>query len=245
MPRLVALRLAAVLALATQTAAVALERPDAQADTAWLIVVDDLHLNFVQTGRLRDLLRAVASALVHDGDLYELLATGPSKSTPQTTNRDLLAPAISAMTGNGLKAVDTLGAVSGSPALNEMLYRATVALDTAYDALVAFAAGDGRRKAIVYISGGYDIDAFPALSDRVSAFARRAREDGVTIFAIDPGSLLPLPPLDPIVDPATWLRHTAATRRSLTMMTEPAGGFVIEKSSQRDTDLKRINMQMR
>ena len=55
--------------------------------------------------------------------------------------------------------------------------------------MVAFAAGDGNRKAIVYISAGYDLDAFPALSDRVTAFARRAREDGVTIFAIDVRSL--------------------------------------------------------
>lgn len=246
MPRHVAAMIAAVLALAAHTTVVALDRsPPAFADNAWLIIVDDLHIDFVNTGHLRTLLRAVASELIHDGDLFELRATGPSTTTPLTANRDLLAPAIKGTVGNGLKSADTVGAISGSPASNEVLYRANVSLTTAADALTAFVAADGRRKAIIYVSRGYDLDAFQVLADRVTAFARRSREAGISIFAIDARGLAGAPLRDPRVDPAAWLRHTTATRRGLTMMAEQTGGFVIQKSNEPADDLVRIERQMR
>lgn len=244
MPRLAFAIVAAVFTWSAH-AVVAFDRSNAAADNAWLIVVDDLHIDFVQTGRLRTLLRAVASELVRDGDVYQILATGPSATTPLTADLDLLAPALRAATGNGLKAVDTVAGTSGSPASNEVLYRANVALDAAHDALIAFAAGDGLRKAIIFVSLGYDVDTFPALSDRVIAFARRAREDGIAIFAIDARGFASLPLLDPRVDSDAWLRHRAATRLSLTMMAEQAGGFVIEKIHEPMADLQRINARMR
>lgn len=245
MPRCVAAIVTAVLTLAIHTV-VAFDRSAAAlADNAWLIVVDDLHIDFVQTGRLRDLLRAVTGELIHDGDLYQIRPTGPSPASPLTFDRDLLWAAIKAITGNGLKPVDAIGFVSGPPASNEVLYRANTALDTAYDALVAFATADGRRKAIIYVSSGYDVDAFPALGERVIAFARRAREDGITVFAIDARGLANILLLDPRIDPAARLRYTTATRRSLTMMAEQAGGFVIEDTSAPEADLKRITLQMR
>lgn len=245
MPRCAAAVLAAVIALAPHATAVTSDRTTAAIDNAWLIVVDDLHIDFVNTGRLRSLLRAVASELIHDGDLFELRTTGPSTATLQTSERDRLEPAIKGMTGSGLKATDTLGAVWRASAWDEVLYRADVALATATDAMHAFAIGDGNRKAIIYISKGYDLDALPGLGDRVTAFARRAREDGITIFAIDARSMAVAAPLDPRVDPAESRRYTAATRRSLTMIAENAGGFVIEMSNEPAADLQRISFQMR
>ena len=120
MPRSHAAMVAAVLALASHITVAGFDRSTAATDNAWLIVVDDLHIDFVHTGRLRTLLRAVVSKLVLDGDLYELLATGPSKSTPQTTASDLLELAIRSMIGNSLKFVDTLGTVAGSSAEYEV-----------------------------------------------------------------------------------------------------------------------------
>jgi len=66
MLRLAPVVLAAALALAERTDVGNL----GAADNAWLILVDDLHLSFTQTGRLRDLLRKVAAELNirHAGD---------------------------------------------------------------------------------------------------------------------------------------------------------------------------------
>ena len=46
-------------------------------------------------------------------------------------------------------------------------------------------------------------------------------------------------------DAAMWERYLASTRRSLTMMTEESGGFVIERANEPSLDLKRIGTQMR
>ena len=215
------------------------------ADNAWLIIVDDLHVPFVHTGRLRDLLRKVAAELIQEGDRSVFRATGPSASSLTTTtlvdDRTLAAHAIKFMTGNALKESDiVLGGFTTSPT-NEVLYRANTALDAAEDAMFALTTDAAPRQAIVYVGSGYDIEAFPAIGDRVRAFARRARENNITIFAIDARGLEPLPIPN---SSDAWLRYAAAARRSLASMTEVAGGFVIENPA-RPGALDGIGAQMR
>ena len=43
----------------------------------WLIFIDDLHINFADTGRVRDLLRAISKTLIRDGDAYEVRSSAP------------------------------------------------------------------------------------------------------------------------------------------------------------------------
>jgi hypothetical protein len=243
MLRCIGTLIAAFITLAGDGKVAALDR-STPADNAWLIVVDDLHINFVDTGRVRAFLRLAVSELVRDGDVFELRTTGPSAATPLTKDLNLFLSGIKATTGNGLKPVDILGAGSSGATSAEVLFRANTALDRAYDALTAFARADGGRKAIIYISAGYDVDD-SRLADRVSAFARRAREDGITIFAIDARSFETVSVPDSRVDATAWLRYATATRRSLTMMAEQAGGFVIEKANEPGNNLKRINLTMR
>ena len=148
------------------------------------------------------------------------------------------------MTGNGLKPGDLSMSYSGAPSTNEVLYRANVSLDAAEETVYALTGDPARRQAIVYVSSGYDVETFPALEERVRAVARRARENNITIFAIDPRGLDIDALSDPRVDAALWERYLASTRRSLTMLTEE-GGFVIERANEPAVDLKRINAQMR
>jgi hypothetical protein len=213
------------------------------ADNSWLLVVDDLHIDFVNTGRLRSLLRAVAERLIREGDTYQLVATGPSGKVPMAAahviDRMLIETAIRAMTGNALKDGDVLG-----PASDELQVRATRALDAIEGALSTFISDSSGRKAMVYVSRGYYVDALPALADRIAALVRRARDNDVTIFSIDArgfGSALG----DPPIDGDLWLRYTAATRRSLSMMADETGGFVIERPNEPAPDLQRIEAQMR
>ena len=158
-------------------------------------------------------------------------------------DRGLVASAIKMMTGNGLKETDILATGSGTAALDEVLYRANVALDAADEAIFALTRDAAPRQAIIYVSSGYDIETFPALAERVRTLARRARENNITIFAIDTRGLPSSIPDPRIAD--ALLRYTTATRRSLGMMAEETGGFVIDKASDPRPDLARISAQMR
>ena len=44
----------------------------------FLIFVDDLHLDFRNTGRIRDLFKKISDELVHEGDMFGIVSTGPS-----------------------------------------------------------------------------------------------------------------------------------------------------------------------
>ncbi|HUU35088.1 MAG TPA: hypothetical protein VMW48_13580, partial [Vicinamibacterales bacterium] len=44
----------------------------------FLIIVDDLHLDFRNTGRIRNLFKRISSTLVHEGDMFGIVSTGPS-----------------------------------------------------------------------------------------------------------------------------------------------------------------------
>ena len=240
MPRSIAVALAAVLSLAAQTAAIT----PATADHAWLIVVDDLHLPFAQTGRLRDLLRTIAKELIEEGDRYLFRASGPSAASltggELTDDRSLAASSIKFMTGNALSDVDILAAGQGNL---ELLYRANIALDAAEESVFVLMGEAAPRQAIIYVSSGYDVETFPAIAERVKAFARRARENNIRVFPIDARGVLPNSLLDPSIDADALLRYTTATRRSLSMIAEETGGFVIEKPN--EPGLKRIAEQMR
>ena len=51
----------------------------------FLIIVDDLHLDFRNTGRIRDLFKKIANTLVHEGDMFAIVSTGPSSLAIDTT----------------------------------------------------------------------------------------------------------------------------------------------------------------
>ena len=241
MARLIAVAFA--LSLGAGSAGVS---PSIATDNAWLIVVDDLHVAFAPTGRLRDLLRKVAAELIHDGDRYLFRATGPSaaslKNTALTDDRETASAAIKMITGNALKDSDILAARAGTSAVNEVLYRANAALDSAEESLSALTTDSARRQAIVYISNGYDVETYPALAERVRRFARRARENNITIFPIDArvlGTLLGQ------TSSNAWQDYATATYRSLAMMAEESGGFVMDRPNAPAAELERISAQMR
>ena len=70
----------------------------------FLIFVDDLHMDFRNTGRIRDLFKKISKELVHDGDMFGIVSTGPSSiAQDMTYDRKRLDEAISKISGAGLK----------------------------------------------------------------------------------------------------------------------------------------------
>jgi len=128
----------------------------------FVFFVDDLHLQFGSTGRVRELFKKISKQLIHDGDLFGIVSSGPSSISVQMTyDKRRLDEAINKMTGAELKPeeiIDQSGTAPGAP--SEVRYRVGVAFKTVYELLQNLDKVHDRRKALVYVSDGYDLNPF-------------------------------------------------------------------------------------
>ncbi len=131
------------------------------AGRVFLIFIDDLHLAFGETPRTRDLIKRMLRYLVHDGDMFGIVSTGTSSISEQLTyDRQVLEAAISRITGSGLRQDDILRTMTSSQGHPELRFRAHVAFKTAYELMRNLESLRNRRKAVIYISSGYDFNPF-------------------------------------------------------------------------------------
>src|SRR5436190_9960892 len=127
----------------------------------FMIFVDDLHMDFRNTGRIRDLFKKIGKELIHEGDMFGIVSTGPSSiAIDMTYDRKRLDEAINKISGAGLKPDEIISTPDGSQGPPEVRYRAHVAFSTAYDVLQNLEQVHNRRKAFIYVSDGYDFDPF-------------------------------------------------------------------------------------
>jgi VWFA-related protein len=127
----------------------------------FLIFVDDLHMEFHNTGRIRELFREITRELVHDGDMFAMVSSGPSSiAIDLTYDRKRLDEAIGRISGAGLKPDEIISTPGGSQGPPEVRYRAHVAFSTVYEVLQKMELVRNRRKAFIYVSDGYDFDPF-------------------------------------------------------------------------------------
>ena len=127
----------------------------------FLFFVDDLHMQFHNTGRIRDLFKKFSKELVHDGDMFGIVSSGPSSiAVDMTYDKNRLEEAIKKIAGNELKPTDIINGPSGAEGPSEVRYRAHVAFSTVNDVLKQLEAVHNRRKALVYVSDGYDFNPF-------------------------------------------------------------------------------------
>lgn len=209
---------------------------------AWLIFVDDLHLDFSNTGGIRKLLRSIASELIRDGDAFVLRSSGPSPSIPFTTNRSLLDAAIGRVAGNALPPSAILRVSPASGPQDEVRYRASLAGSAAIEMLNAGPQPQRPRQAMLYVTNGYHFDP-PDLW--VGEFASAALQSNVTVFAIN-GRALPGAPAVPVQnDAAFWARYRIAMVNNLRAISEPTGGFAVLDAADFAGALQRISRRVR
>ena len=126
-----------------------------------IFVIDDLHLEFRDTHRVRRLFRDMAKELVHDGDLFGIVSTGTSSiAIDLTYDRTRMEEAANKITGGGLKPSEIIQQSATGETPQEVMHRANVAFETVYDMLNNLQQTQHRRKAVVLISNGYDFDPF-------------------------------------------------------------------------------------
>jgi VWFA-related protein len=128
----------------------------------FVFFVDDLHLDFRNTGRIRELFKKIRTSLVHEGDMFACVSTGPSSiEIDMTYDLKRLDDAMKKIAGNGLRPADILEGGSTTEGPSEVRYRAHVAFATAYDMVSQLELVHNRRKALIYVSNGYDFNPFP------------------------------------------------------------------------------------
>ena len=146
-------------------------------DTAgriFVLFVDDLHLQTGLTPKVRQVFETIADTLIHEGDLFGIVSSGPSAINVQMTyDRSLLYSAMSKITGDGFsnqELIQQLASGPGGP--SELRWRTHKAFKLARDIVRNLEHVENRRKAFIYVSSGYDFNPFEYERFRNSAAGR-------------------------------------------------------------------------
>jgi len=135
--------------------------PIGVAGRIFILFIDDLHLTVGNTPRTRKLIKDIATNLIHEGDMFAIVSTGPSAlAIDLTYDRRVLLNAIQKVRANGLRPSEVLLSPRGEEGLTEVQFRVNQAFATASHIIEALAEIHGRRKALIFISEGYDMDPF-------------------------------------------------------------------------------------
>ena len=126
-----------------------------------LIFIDDLHFEPELTPHVRKLLQTIGDTLIHDGDMVAVVSSGPSYiSIGPTYDKKLVMEAVGKIRGSGLIAAEIFKSLESSQGPADVRARAQIAFYAAYDILNELEQVNNKRKAVIYISTGYDFDPF-------------------------------------------------------------------------------------
>jgi hypothetical protein len=227
-----------LMALADLAPSYARPRPAAPAPVTWLVFVDDLHIDFRDTGYLRNLLRSIATELIRDGDSFTLRSSGPAAlSVALTSNRAALDATLSKVEGNELARGDCLGVDMD----DELRYRAQLA-GTAAAEMFSNLPKDNRPAARLYISDGYT--RLPAAAS-IAGLPRIAQQSAVTVSALNPHALRTPQAVAPGTPTADSCPRDDGMLKSLRAIAEPTGGFAVLDAPDFADALPRIGRAVR
>ena len=154
-------------------------------DTAgriFILFIDDLHLETSLTPKIRQVFETITDTLVHEGDLFGIVSSGPSAIvTDMTYDRSLLRAAENRIIGDGFSPQELIEQLQdGQEGPMELRWRAHKAFKLAMDIVDNLADVENRRKAFIYISSGYDFNPFEVarLREGPTGDMLRALSDG-------------------------------------------------------------------
>jgi VWFA-related protein len=132
-----------------------------QSGRIFLFFVDDLHMQFQNSGRVRQLFQKMQKNLIHEGDLFGMVSSGTSSiSQDMTYDRKRMDEAIQKIAGSGLKPSEIIQRGIGGEGSSELRHNAHVAFSTMREALVNLEKVHNRRKVLIWVSEGYDFNPF-------------------------------------------------------------------------------------
>ena len=157
--------------------------------------VDAMHLEPETTPRVRHFVKDVADTLVHDGDLVGLVSNGAAGTAVDLTyDVEHVKSAVDGIVGSGMTPRDLIeNTQEGPDGPGELRWRAHRAFMTVNGVLEGLAGIQDRRKVVIYVSTGYDLNPF-ALQRLMRTPLRdellRERPIDLAGSNIDPGELL-------------------------------------------------------
>ena len=132
------------------------------AGRVFLIYIDDLHFEPEISPHVRRVMQQIADTLIHEGDLVTVLSSGPSFiEIGPTYDKKAVVEAVSKIRGSGLIPMEIMRMLESPQGPADIRARAQTAFYTAYRILGDLETVSNRRKAVIYVSNGYDFDPFP------------------------------------------------------------------------------------
>lgn len=127
----------------------------------FVLLIDDLHLDFKNTPRVREFVKKIKTLLFHPGDMFGIVSTGTSSiAIDLTYDLKRVDEAVKKIMGGALKFSEIIDGPEGQEGPSEVRYRAHVAFSTAADLLSQLERVTNRRKSLIYVSNGYDFNPF-------------------------------------------------------------------------------------
>ena len=129
-------------------------------DTAgrvFILFVDDLHLEPTITPQIRRVFKQIADTLIHEGDMFAIISSGPSAiNIDMTYDRSLLYSAMERITGDGFSASQFIEMSGGGNGPMELRWRVHRTFKLARQIAANLEQLEHRRKSFIYLSSGYD-----------------------------------------------------------------------------------------
>jgi VWFA-related protein len=126
-----------------------------------VIFVDDLHFEPEYTPHVRRIIQQLVDNMLHEGDLVAMVSSGPSAiEVDATLDHKLIVSAANRIRGSAPTAAEIFKMLESSTGPGDIRYRAQVAFQTMYSMVASLDQVRNRRKAVLYISPGYDLDPF-------------------------------------------------------------------------------------
>ena len=136
-------------------------RTDDTSGRVLLIFIDDLHFEPEMSPHVRKLMQSIADTLMHEGDMVAVVSSGPSYlEIGPTYDKKAVLEAVGKIRGSGLIPAEIFKSLESPQGPGDIRQRAQMAFYTAYNILGELEKVTNKRKAVIYVSTGYDFDPF-------------------------------------------------------------------------------------
>ena len=127
-----------------------------------IIYIDELHFRAAHTPEVRRLVRQIGDALIHEGDMFGIVGNGNTGlAIDLNYDRTRLDDAASELLGVGFSPRELIYDIQvGITGPEEIRWRSHLAFQEVYDILENLESVTDRRKVLVYISTGYDLNPY-------------------------------------------------------------------------------------
>lgn len=129
----------------------------------FIIFIDDFHIQPGDTPRMKDALKQIRDVLIHENDMVGFVSSGFS-SIEGAVNYDYkhrrFNEVITKVMGSAMTPDEIVKASTTVEGPSGLRYKVHVAFETVYSLLADLSKITNRRKALVYVSSGYDLNPF-------------------------------------------------------------------------------------